>query len=68
MATESERAEAAYLRVARMLELGHSAEDIDRSLRYHRPQSATEEQALLDLVRKQLEWERTYDEAMRTGT
>ena len=66
--SEAEQADARRLRVARMLELGHSFEEFDRSLRYNRPTSAAQEQDLLDLVRKQLEWERTYEEAMRTCT
>ena len=68
LATENEPAKAACLRVAWMAEIGSAPHDIEASLRYNRPQSAAEEQDLLDLVRKQLEWERTYDEAMRTGT
>ena len=68
MAIERDQAAADLLRVEWMAEIGHSPEDIDRSLRYNRSQSAAEEQDLLDLVRKQLEWERTCDEAMRTCT
>ena len=51
-----------------MAEIGMDAHDIAASLRHNRPQSAAEEQHLLDLVRKQLEWERTCEEAMGTGT
>ena len=68
MATENEQAEAACLRVTWMADIGNGPHDIEASLRYNRPQSATEEQELLDLVRKQLEWERAVDEAMGTGT
>ena len=51
-----------------MAEIGMDGHDISASLRYNRPQSVAEEQELLDAVRKQLEWERTCEEAMRTGT
>ena len=68
MAIEHDQAAADLLRVVWMGEIGHSAEDIDTSLRHYRPQSAAEEQDLLDLVQKHLEWERTSDEALRTGT
>jgi hypothetical protein len=59
--------EAACLHVAWMAEIGNDPHDIADSLRYNRPQSVAEEQNLLDVVRKQLEWDRTYDEAMGTG-
>ena len=48
-----------------MGEIGRGAQDLEASLRYNRPQSVAEEQELLDVVRKQLEWERTCEEAMR---
>jgi hypothetical protein len=48
--------------------IGHDATDIAASVKFNRPQSVAEEQEKLDVVRKQLEWERTCDEAMRTGT
>ena len=67
LAIEHEQAEAACLRVEWMAQIGHFPEDIAASLRHNRPQSAAEEQDLLDLVQKQLEWERAYNEAMRTG-
>ena len=47
--------------------IGNDPHDISASLRYDRPTRAAEEQELLDVVRKQLEWERTSEEAMRTG-
>ena len=56
------------LRVAWMGEIGVGAGDISASLRYNRPQSLAEEQEVLDVVRRMLEVERTYDEAMRTCT
>ena len=55
-------------RVTGMAEIAMDAHAISASQRYNRPQSVAEEQEVLDVVRKQLEWERTYDEAMRTGT
>ena len=51
-----------------MAKIGNDAHDIEASLRHNRPTSVAEEQELLDVVRKQLEWERAYDEEMRTGT
>ena len=68
MGIEQNQAAVYLLRVTWMGEIGNSVEDIADSLRHDRPTSVAEEQALLDLVRKQLELQRTYDEAMRTGT
>jgi hypothetical protein len=67
MGTEYEQAEADILRVAWMAEVGMDPHDIATSLRHNRPQSAAKEQDLLDVVRKQLEWKWTYDEAMGAG-
>ena len=55
------------LRVAWMAEIDSDPHDIEASLRHDQPTSAAAEQDLLDVVRKQLEWERAYDEAVRTG-
>ena len=64
----NEQAEAALARAEWMGDLGMPGDAIAYSLRYNRPQSLVEEHELLDVVRKQLEWERTCDEAMRTCT
>ena len=60
--------ESAGTRVAWMAEVGMEPHDIEAPLRYNRPRSVVEDQDLLDLVRKQLEWERACDEDLRTGT
>ena len=65
---DNEQAEAAVARVEWMTLVGAGGDAIAYSLRYNRPQSVAEEQELLDAVRKQLECERTCDEAMRTCT
>ena len=64
----NEQAEAALARAEWMGELGMPGDAIAYSLRYNRPQSLVEEQELLDAVRKQVEWERSCEEAMRTCT
>ena len=68
VAAENEQTEACRLRMAWMAEIGNSPAAISAYLRYNRPQSVAEEQENLDVVRKQLEWERNCEGAMRTGT
>ena len=68
MSTGNERANAAALQAEWLAEIGMDAHGISASLRYNRPQSVAEEREVLDVVRRKLEVERTYDEAMRTGT
>ena len=67
MMTEHETAEACRLRMMWMSEIGNSAQDVAGSLRWNRPQSVAEEQGLLDVARRQLEWERQFTGGQFTG-
>ena len=67
MMTEQETAEACRLRMMWMSEIGNSPQDIADSLRWNRPQSVAEEQGLLDVARRQFEWEKQFTGGQFTG-
>ena len=56
-AIEHEQAEADHLRVTWMAEIGSEGEQIAYSLRYNQPTSVSEEQELLNVVRKMMEFD-----------